>query len=103
SFVERLRARATTPAATYVADLLTAQDDFVRSGNYFFWDPLAAASAMDGRLAGFVDRRLAVEVGPDGGRVVGAEDGGMVRLAVSADADAFERLMIETLVGAPAA
>jgi inosine-uridine nucleoside N-ribohydrolase len=105
SFIDRLRVRAMSPSGAYVVNLLTAQDEFVRSGGYFFWDPLAAAIAIDGRLAGFLDRRLGVDVATGGpsGRVVARADGGLVRLAVSADAAGFERSLLETLSGAPGA
>jgi len=103
--VERMRLAPLSAAQAYVVTLLSGQDEFVRSGDYYFWDPLAAVLAIDGRIAGFVERRLAVVTGTgsDSGRVVVADNGGLVRLAVSADAAAFERILIETLSGSVAA
>jgi inosine-uridine nucleoside N-ribohydrolase len=98
-FIDRLRARPTTPPAAYVTALLAAQEDFVASGQYFFWDPFAAATMLDGRLAGFVERRLGVDLtpGPNNGALMVMNDGPAIRVAVSGDAAMFERTLLDTL------
>jgi pyrimidine-specific ribonucleoside hydrolase len=98
-FVDRLRARPKTSASTYVGNLLAGQDEFVRSGQYFFWDPFAAATAIDHRLAGFVERGLDVDLRPGGpnGSLVVVDGDPRVSVAVSADANAFEQSLLDTL------
>jgi inosine-uridine nucleoside N-ribohydrolase len=49
-FYNRFAAAATSPAARFVHDALTADLSFVLSGNFFFWDPLAAAILVDPTL-----------------------------------------------------
>jgi pyrimidine-specific ribonucleoside hydrolase len=95
---DEIRAAATTPAGQFVADLLGAQSAFIASGEYYFWDPLAAVALTDGRIAGFVTERLDVStVGDESGRVIRAAGGGDVQIAVSADEAAFLRTFLATL------
>ena len=97
--VDRLRARPKTAASVYVGDLLAHQDDFIRSGQYFFWDPFAAATAIDHSLAGFVERGLDVDLRPGGpnGSLLAVDGAPRVSLAVSANANAFEQSLLDTL------
>lgn len=99
--IAEIRADASTPAHRFVADLLGAMGGVVAAGDYFFWDPLAAVAATDGRIAGFVTERLDVLTGgEDSGRVVRSPLGAPVRIAVSADRSAFLRAFIQTLASA---
>ena len=98
-FVDRAARAPKTAASTYVGNLLAGQDDFVRSGQYFFWDPFAAATAIDHSLAGFVERGLDVDFAramPNGSLV--AMDGEpQVQRRSSANANAFEQSLLDTL------
>src|SRR5262249_25123237 len=51
AFYRRLQQDHVTPVASFVFDVLTKNHDFIASGGYYFWDPLAAALATDERLA----------------------------------------------------
>jgi pyrimidine-specific ribonucleoside hydrolase len=98
-FYNRLAAEQHTPAAAFAYEILSRQQDFIASGGYSFWDPLAAALLSDESLATFDTRRLAVveAEGPDSGRVQAAADGPLVRAAIAADAARFEELFLATL------
>ena len=97
-FYDRLQTVANTPAARLAVDLLAGNEAMVTSGDYFFWDPLAAAVLTEPTLAEFTEQHLSVVVqGAEAGRVLPDPSGAPVRVAVSADAARFEQLFIETL------
>ncbi|HYU50939.1 MAG TPA: nucleoside hydrolase [Candidatus Limnocylindria bacterium] len=96
----RLSGDQPTRAAAIVGRILAGQADFIESGQYSFWDPLAATIARDDRLARLVDERIRViEDGPETGRTVRDEAGPTIQVAVNADAVGFERTFIDALSG----
>ena len=100
-FYQRLKDDRKTPEAMFVFDVLskTQYYDFVRSGGYYFWDPLAAAILTDNSLAVFENRNLAVieEESNQSGRTQASENGAPVRVAVDVEAERFEQLFLDTL------
>jgi inosine-uridine nucleoside N-ribohydrolase len=48
AFAERFKARADNPAAAFWDAVLDANDWFIASGEYYFWDVLAALVVVDG-------------------------------------------------------
>ncbi|HEU0294899.1 MAG TPA: nucleoside hydrolase [Anaerolineales bacterium] len=98
-FVSRLKNDQGTPEATFVFEVLTQYHDFIRSGGYSFWDPLAASILTENSLATFEARTLIVieEEGIDSGRTQASEAGASIRVAVSADGERFEQLFLDTL------
>jgi inosine-uridine nucleoside N-ribohydrolase len=99
-FADALRRHHVTPEADTVLDLFEAQPELVEGG-YSFWDPLAAAVLTDRTLSTFEDRRITVLEGKPTiqGWTVNDSDGASIRLAVDADALAFERAFLNTLNG----
>jgi inosine-uridine nucleoside N-ribohydrolase len=73
--------------------------DFVQTGTYYFWDPLAAAILTDDSLAAFETRTVTVieEEGNQSGQTQASESGAPVRMAVDVDAERFEQLFLDTL------
>ena len=70
----------------------------------FFWDQLASVVAVDESVATFetMKLRVATAEGPDSGRISRAEDGASIRVAMSADAKAFEaRFLAGLRLGPP--
>jgi pyrimidine-specific ribonucleoside hydrolase len=98
-FYHRLQRDHATPEAAFVYDMLTRQRDFIESGGYYFWDPLAAAILTDESLATIETRRLTVveAEGPESGRTQIGENGAAVRVAVSADGARFEQIFLDAL------
>jgi len=74
---------------------------FINSGDYYFWDPLAAAVATDEGLVTIQTQTLKViEVeGPESERTLVAEGASTVRVCIGADGERFEELFINTLNG----
>jgi pyrimidine-specific ribonucleoside hydrolase len=82
-----------------VFDVLTKEHDFIQSGGYYFWDPLAAALATDEGLATFQVQSLSVveAEGPESGRTAPTVGGASMRVAVTAQGARFEQLFLATL------
>ncbi len=97
AFVERLEAEKATPAAEFVATLLANNAESIASGDYFFWDPLAAAVMIDPGLATLTPREVAV-IGipgaPEDGRTKPVANGPEILVATAPDADALEDALI---------
>jgi pyrimidine-specific ribonucleoside hydrolase len=99
NFYERLKDDRTTPEAKFVFDVLAKNYDFIQSGGYYFWDPLAAAILSDNSLATFETRKLTVieEEGDMSGRTQESESGASIRVAVDVESERFEQLFLDTL------
>jgi inosine-uridine nucleoside N-ribohydrolase len=99
AFYQRLEQDHVTPVASFVFDVLTKRHDFIESGGYYFWDPLAAALATDERLATIQAQTLSVVEAeePESGRTAPTVGGSSIRVAVSADGARFEQLFLDTL------
>jgi inosine-uridine nucleoside N-ribohydrolase len=100
-FYRRLEADRTTPEAGFVYEVLSRMQGFISSGDYFFWDPLAAAVATDESLVTIELHTLAVieEEGPESGRTLVTEGGRNIRVCTDADGARFEELFLDTLNG----
>jgi pyrimidine-specific ribonucleoside hydrolase len=98
-FYFSLQANHNTPEAEFVYRVLSDQLDFIASGGYYFWDPLAAALLVDESLGTI--REGAVKVytaeGPSSGLTRLQAGGDAVRYAKSVEAEAFEADFLRTL------
>jgi inosine-uridine nucleoside N-ribohydrolase len=100
-FYHRLGEDRTTPEAEFVYQVLTRNIGFVRSGEYYFWDPLTAAIAVDESLGTFETQPVAVIEGggPESGATRVDERGDPVRIATAADGDGFRQVFLDVLNG----
>jgi pyrimidine-specific ribonucleoside hydrolase len=100
-FYRRLEMDRTTSVAEFVYRVLAAQEENVRSGWYYFWDPLAAAIATAEGLGTFREISLMVveEEGAESGQTVENESGVIIRVAMTADRDRFEALFLDAVNG----
>lgn len=91
----------TTSVAEFVYRVLGAQEEFVRLGSYYFWDPAAAAIATEEGLATFQEIPLLVveEEGAESGRTLESERGTSVRVALTVDRERFETLFLNAVNG----
>ncbi len=101
-FVDALGRHLGTPAARAVHDLI-ADDPFLVSGQYFFWDPLAAGLLTEPDLGTYVDRTLLVTASLDAGAgwIDDYDQGAPVRVTTHADALGFEEAFLSALAGEP--
>jgi inosine-uridine nucleoside N-ribohydrolase len=100
-FFRRLEADRATAEADFVYRILAQMQDFINSGEYYFWDPLAAAVATDESLVTIQPQTLTIieEEGPGSGRTLAAADGSAVRVCTAANGAAFEEVFLDTLNG----
>jgi pyrimidine-specific ribonucleoside hydrolase len=100
-FLRRLEGDRTTSVAEFVYRVLQAQEGRVRSGSYYFWDPLAAAIATERGLGTFREMPVVVHLGEgaESGRTLQGEGGPLVRVAVTADQERFEALFLDAVNG----
>jgi pyrimidine-specific ribonucleoside hydrolase len=100
-FYRRLRRDRGTLVAQFAYRVLSQILDFIRGGTYYFWDPLAAAIAIDENLATYEEQPLVVieEEGSQSGRTMVHQEGSLIRVAVDADRDRFEMLFLDALNG----
>lgn len=98
-FYRRLEKDRTSAVAEFVFRVLAAQEENIRSGMYYFWDPLAAAVMQDEELVAFQELHLVVnaEEGPESGSTRESETGAAIRVAMTADRVRFENLYIDAL------
>lgn len=99
AFVQRIEQDRQRPEAEFVYQLLSSDMDYVRSGTYFFWDPLAAAAMAQENLVTFQPMRVRViqEEGESSGRTQQSDQGRPVQAGISADRETFEKLLLDTL------
>ncbi len=97
-FLELLDLNAHTKEAALVRTLLR-ENPAVSSAQAYFWDPLAAAVAIDPELITAEKATIAVNTssGPDSGRTTRTSTGSPVMVGVDADLDRFEHLFVRTL------
>jgi pyrimidine-specific ribonucleoside hydrolase len=100
-FYKRLEQDRSTSVAKFVFQVLDAQKEGIRAGWYFFWDPLAAAIAVDETLTTFEEIPLVVveTEGPDSGRTLEDENGSLIRVALTADRGRFETVFLDAVNG----
>lgn len=101
AFFDRLKENRTTPQAEFAYRALEQSLDFIKSGGYYFWDPLAAAIAVQEDLAALEERTLTVreEAGSANGQTMETSDGTLVRVATSVESSRFETAFLNILNG----
>jgi pyrimidine-specific ribonucleoside hydrolase len=96
-FLDMLNANAKTDAAKFLATALTGSVDFIKSGGYFFWDPLAAAVMADPKLVTHTERNVTVVdmPGPDYGRTKPVGNGPRIDVVTKPDGKTFEQRLVD--------
>jgi len=104
SFDAVLEANPRTGAARFVAAMVADPGvaDSVSAGFLFWWDPLAAVAATTNHVVRYeVDRLSVVQTGPSQGALVVSPTGARMRVGITADPDAFERIFLQVLNATP--
>jgi pyrimidine-specific ribonucleoside hydrolase len=98
-FAQAIKQSAITPEAKFVVEVLGKMQPFIDSGNWYFWDPLAAAIMVDPSLATFQETRIEVvqSSGSNQGATIISSDFPEVQVALTAKSDVFAQEFIETL------
>ncbi|OWK34622.1 Inosine-uridine preferring nucleoside hydrolase [Fimbriiglobus ruber] len=94
-FFDRLRDRRTTPSAEFVFKILQQRHKDIVAGNYYFWDSLAAAVAIDESYSPPTEFSIRVEQTPGNeGQTKVDETGRKLRVCRGANLAAFEQLFL---------
>jgi inosine-uridine nucleoside N-ribohydrolase len=96
-FVAELEAQKTSPEAEFISKLLANNAESIESGNYYFWDPLAAVVMSDPSLVTLTPRDVTVidtPGAPDDGRTKPVANGSAILVATAPDGDALEASLI---------
>lgn len=102
SFYTRLLQNHDTPAASFIYEALGNDFAFLRSGNFDFWDPLAAAIATDGELGESIELKLKVVTANNdrsGQLLLDEKAKNSIQVYLKADGPAFDDLLLEMLNG----
>ena len=97
-FVAQLEAEKASPAAEFVATLLSNNADSIASGSYFFWDPLAAVVMADPSIVTLTPRTvtvISIPGDPEDGRIMPDDNGNEILVATAPNAEALEAALIE--------
>ncbi|GAA2209537.1 nucleoside hydrolase [Nonomuraea monospora] len=104
AFLDRLAADHGTPAADTVLEIVTHPEvlPLIEQNLLYWWDPLAAMSAVRPGHVEFTYGRVDVVLnGPSAGRTVLSPSGGLIRYGTAAGTAAFEQRFLDTLNGRP--
>ncbi len=99
-FIARLRSKGKTPAGEFISSMLHLLVVKLRANNNFYlWDPITTACALDPSLAQFKKRRVDVvtEAGHKWGRILDAEKGMPIYAAHTLDREQFENTIINAV------
>lgn len=101
AFHDRLKKDQRMPAAKFIYQVLHGQQGFIRSGTWFFWDPMAAVAATDEDVITVRSQKISVVTrkGAELGRTKADPAGTPVYVAVGANRRRFETIFIDTVNG----
>jgi inosine-uridine nucleoside N-ribohydrolase len=102
AFIDRLRADQSTPAAATVLEIVSHPEvrPLIADDLLYWWDPLAAMSAVHPGHVEFTAGRLDVVLdGPSAGRTVLSPSGRLLSYGTAAGTEAFEQRFLDTLNG----
>jgi pyrimidine-specific ribonucleoside hydrolase len=95
-----IEARGTSVALDILAELFD-ENDYMTSGGYYLWDPLAAIFAIGHEPGTFTDARIEVDTadGPTSGATRRVDGAPNVSYLTQVDPDAAETILLGTLAG----
>ena len=99
-FYKKLKASQQSPAARFVYALLKKNKQMIDEKAWYFWDPLAAAVAVDESLVGMENLKLTVDLAPENksGRTrLDALKGTPLRVCTSLQFAAFKTRLLQGL------
>lgn len=100
AFYNKLEKNRQTAATQYTYALLTGNLYWIRTHNFYFWDPLAAVIASDPSIAKFGYEPVSIVLTPEqqsGRTKLDPRHGHKIRIVKSIDVKRFENLLINEL------
>ncbi len=99
-FIARLKSKAKTPTGEFISSMLNLLVVKLRANNNFYlWDPITTACALDPSLAQFKKRKVDVvtEAGREWGRILDVEKGIPIYAACTLDREQFENTITNAI------
>ncbi len=102
-FLQELEKNQITNTSKFIYSVMNQMQDSIRSGTYYFWDPLSAAILVDNSVATYQKYPICVveTEGSKSGRTEEKAGCPVIHVAVSADAGRFEKGFLDTLNAQP--
>jgi inosine-uridine nucleoside N-ribohydrolase len=98
--IDRMTSDRSTPAAALAAQVLDSQREFAKTGGYYMWDVLGAATARQPDVVRVESIPVRVSLDPgEAGRTVRNPAGQEIPVTVEADAEGLERIFLDALLG----
>lgn len=98
--IDRMTSDRSTPAAALAARVLDSQREFAKAGGYYMWDVLASVTARQSDVVRVESIPVRVSLDPrEAGRTVRDAAGHETLVTVEADAEGFERILLDALLG----
>jgi len=103
-FLQNLEINQKTNATKFIHSVLNQMQDSIRSGTYYFWDPLSAVILVDNNLATYQQYPICVEEteGTESGRTEVKDGCPQMKVTISVDAGRFEQVFLDALNSQPA-
>ncbi len=103
-FLQQLANNQKTNATKFIHSVLNQMQDSIRSGTYYFWDPLSAVILVENNLAGYQQYSICVVENEDkeSGRTEVKDECPQLKVAVSVNTGRFEQVFLDTLNSQPA-
>jgi inosine-uridine nucleoside N-ribohydrolase len=96
AFVHEFQAKARSPLARFVAQVLEADRESIDQGIFYAWDPLAAVALLDRSVVHTLPLHIEIRQDPpEEGRTIQTPGRSNTHVALAADAGAFRRLFLE--------
>ena len=100
NFFSKLKNEPGLPSMHYFYELLNRNQDFLASGRWYFWDPLAAVIAANPEIAEFQLKKISVLQSPEkksGAIVIDDKNGNQVHVCQRVNSNKFEALLLAGL------
>ena len=100
AFVEEFSRQAKTPAANFILQMLRRiVGKFRRKVDFFLWDPMTCAAAVDPSICKFIEIKLdvVIKAGPKWASIEKTEEGSKVFVVKKIDKRRFENIFIDVI------
>ncbi|MDX1902150.1 MAG: nucleoside hydrolase [Gammaproteobacteria bacterium] len=99
-FYQRIQKNHSTPASTFVYQLLDSNKKMLLDKIWYFWDPMAAVISVDPSIATIETLPLTVQLAPEphsGATIIDKKQGDPIKVSVGIKSDLFKKVLLDGL------